>query len=63
MKYRVKIPYHSYTEHIVDTNSIEEAIEIAIAINDETEQLLGNVEQDGDVEVEEIGDESDEKDV
>jgi len=55
MKYKVINPNHSYTEQIIDANDMEKAIEIAMATNSDTEQLIDNVEQDGDVEIEEMG--------
>lgn len=54
MRYIVRIPYHSYTEQIIEADNEEQAEEIAIATNCEDYQLLDNIEQDGNIDIEEI---------
>jgi len=54
-KYRVYIPYGTYTEHDVEADSSEQAREIAMDEGNLDKELLDNLEvQDEYIDVEEI---------
>jgi len=52
-KYRVKIGYYTYCECEVEAKDKDDAIEEATEIDCE-DQILKNIQQYGDIEVEEI---------